>query len=268
MRHANWHLSRRSVSWSIFRVAGCERRCERTTHMRAMTFYEYGPPSILKLEERSEPTPGPGQVRIHVRACAMNAADWHLLRADPFLVRLALGLSRPKYNVLGCDLSGVVDAVGAGVTRLKVGDEVMGELGSSGWGAFAERICAPETCWRSIPRTSPSRKRIWSSCGIGWRMGPCARSSTGVIRSRRCPRRSPISKTGTPVARLQSRCPERAVERAPRGCQRIRATARVSCFEYFDTVPRPTAGGGLSRYPATGVGAPAAHEGRRAAEGS
>jgi NADPH:quinone reductase-like Zn-dependent oxidoreductase len=112
--------------------------------MRAITFYEYGPPSILKLEERLEPTPGPGQVRIHVRACAMNAADWHLLRADPFLVRLALGLSRPKHNVLGCDLSGVVDAVGAGVTRLKVGDEVMGELGSSGWGAFAERVCAPE----------------------------------------------------------------------------------------------------------------------------
>jgi NADPH:quinone reductase-like Zn-dependent oxidoreductase len=74
----------------------------------------------------------------------MNAADWHILRADPFLARLAVGLFKPRYNVLGCDLAGVVDAVGPGVTRFKAGDAVMGELGSSGWGAFAELVCAPE----------------------------------------------------------------------------------------------------------------------------
>ncbi len=112
--------------------------------MRAITFYEYGPPSSLKLEERADPVPGPGQVLVRVRACALNAADWHLLRADPFLVRLALGLFKPRHNVLGCDLAGVVEALGAGVTRFRVGDAVMGELGSSGWGAFAERVCAPE----------------------------------------------------------------------------------------------------------------------------
>jgi NADPH:quinone reductase-like Zn-dependent oxidoreductase len=74
----------------------------------------------------------------------MNAADWHILRADPFLARFAVGLFKPRHNVLGCDLAGVVEAVGHGVTRFKAGDEVMGELGSSGWGAFAERVCAPE----------------------------------------------------------------------------------------------------------------------------
>lgn len=113
--------------------------------MRAITFYEYGSPSVLKFEERPAPTPLAGQVAVRVRACALNAADWHLLRASPFLVRLALGLTKPKINVLGCDLAGVVEAVGAGVTRFKQGDEVMGELGSSGWGAFAERVCAPES---------------------------------------------------------------------------------------------------------------------------
>ena len=112
--------------------------------MRAITFYEYGSPDVLKREERPIPTPGPGQVLVRVRACALNAADWHLLRADPFLARLALGLFKPRHNVLGCDLAGVVTAVGAGVTRLEAGDEVMGELGSSGWGAFAEYVCAPE----------------------------------------------------------------------------------------------------------------------------
>lgn len=112
--------------------------------MRAITFYEYGSPAVLKVEERPEPVAAPGEVRVRVRACSLNAADWHLLRADPFPVRLALGLFKPRRNVLGCDLAGVVDAVGPGVTRFKVGDEVMGELGSSGWGAFSGRVCAPE----------------------------------------------------------------------------------------------------------------------------
>lgn len=114
------------------------------TAMRAITFYEYGSPSVLKVEERPDPVPGPGQVRVRVKACALNAADWHILRASPFLARFAVGLFKPRFNVLGCDLAGVVEAVGTGVTRFKAGDEVMGELGSSGWGAFAERVCAPE----------------------------------------------------------------------------------------------------------------------------
>ncbi len=112
--------------------------------MRAITFCEYGSPAVLKLEERPAPSPGPGQVLVKVRACSMNAADWHILRADPFLARFAVGLFKPRSNVLGCDLSGLVEATGAGVARFKVGDAVMGELGSSGWGAFAERVCAPE----------------------------------------------------------------------------------------------------------------------------
>jgi NADPH:quinone reductase-like Zn-dependent oxidoreductase len=112
--------------------------------MRAITFYEYGSPSVLKVEERPDPVPGAGQVLVRVRACAMNAADWHILRADPFLARLAVGLFKPRHNVLGCDLAGEVEAVGPGVTRFKAKDTVMGELGSSGWGSFAERVCAPE----------------------------------------------------------------------------------------------------------------------------
>ena len=98
----------------------------------------------MKLEDRAIPVPGPGKVLVQVRACSMNAADWHILRADPFLARFMVGLRRPRYNVLGCDLAGEVQAVGPGVTRFKMGDAVMGEMGSSGWGAFAEQVCAPE----------------------------------------------------------------------------------------------------------------------------
>lgn len=112
--------------------------------MRAITFSEYGAPSVLKLEERPDPRPGKGQVLVRVRACALNAADWHIVRADPFPVRFATGLMKPKI-VPGCDMAGVVEAVGEGVQRFRVGDEVMGEMGSSGWGAFAELVSAPET---------------------------------------------------------------------------------------------------------------------------
>src|SRR5688572_27412520 len=97
---------------------------ERLT-MRAITFYQYGPPSILKVEERPTPEPGPGQLRLRAKAWALNAADWHVLRADPWLARLSTGLFRPKHNVLGCDLAGIVEAVGQGVSRFKVGDAVM-----------------------------------------------------------------------------------------------------------------------------------------------
>lgn len=82
----------------------------------------------------------------------MNAADWHLMRANPWPVRLAFGLFKPRHNILGCDLPGVVEAVGSGVTRFKVGDEVMGELGSHGWGTFAEQVCAPETALALKPQ--------------------------------------------------------------------------------------------------------------------
>lgn len=112
--------------------------------MRAIAFYEYGPPSVLEVEERPVPAPGPGQVRVAVKACAMNAADWHILRADPWVARVALGLLKPRHNVLGCDLAGIVDEVGPGVTRFRIGDAVMGELGSNGFGAFAEQVCAPD----------------------------------------------------------------------------------------------------------------------------
>jgi NADPH:quinone reductase-like Zn-dependent oxidoreductase len=112
--------------------------------MRAITCHRYGPPSVLKLEERPDPVPGPGQVLVRVRAAAMNAADWHVLRPDPWIIRLALGLFKPRFQVPGCDHAGEVEAVGAGVTRFRPGDAVMGEMGSSGFGAFAERVCAPE----------------------------------------------------------------------------------------------------------------------------
>jgi NADPH:quinone reductase-like Zn-dependent oxidoreductase len=84
------------------------------------------------------------EILIRVYAAAANAADWHLLRGKPFLFRLFIGLLKPKHQVLGAAVAGRVEGVGRNVTQFQPGDEVFGDLSGSGWGGFAEYVCARE----------------------------------------------------------------------------------------------------------------------------
>jgi NADPH:quinone reductase-like Zn-dependent oxidoreductase len=112
--------------------------------MRAIVYRTYGSPDVLKLEEGAKPTPKDDEVLIHVSAAAVNAADWHLLTADIFLVRLNVGLLKPKHQILGADVAGRVEAIGRNVTQFQTGDEVFGDLSASGRSTFAEYVCARE----------------------------------------------------------------------------------------------------------------------------
>jgi NADPH:quinone reductase-like Zn-dependent oxidoreductase len=122
--------------------------------MKAILFDHYGPPEDLRLGELPRPTPKDHEVLIKVRASSVNAADWHVMRADPFLVRLMFGLRKPKIRVLGADVAGTVEAVGSAVTQFRAGDEVMGCLSAGGWGAFAEYVCAGEGALASKPASA------------------------------------------------------------------------------------------------------------------
>lgn len=99
--------------------------------MRKVSFAEFGGPDVLQLVDAEEPRPGPGEIRVAVRAAGVNPVDWRIregqvLGAHP--VELPSGV--------GIDAAGVVDEVGEGVTGVEVGDRVFGE-GSSTYAEFA-----------------------------------------------------------------------------------------------------------------------------------
>ncbi|HML23286.1 MAG TPA: NAD(P)-dependent alcohol dehydrogenase [Aggregatilinea sp.] len=112
--------------------------------MKAMVYTQYGSPDVLHLEDVATPTPAEDEVLVKIYASSVNAADWHLLHAKPFLARLDNGLFKPKRAILGADAAGRVEAVGSAVTLFKPGDEVFGDLFASRHGAFAEYAAVPE----------------------------------------------------------------------------------------------------------------------------
>ena len=112
--------------------------------MKVIVYTKYGPPDVLQLKEIEKPTPKDGEVLVKVHAASVNAADWHLLRGDPFLFRLIFGLLKPKNNMLGADIAGRVEAVGRNVKQFQPGDDVFGDIYGCGCGAFAEYVSVPE----------------------------------------------------------------------------------------------------------------------------
>ena len=113
--------------------------------MKAIIYTQYGSPDVLQFREAPQPTPKDNEVLIKVNAVSINAADSHLMRADPFPVRFAVGLFKPKIHILGADIAGKVEAAGKNVTQFRVGDEVFGDLSGVGFGGLAEYVCAPES---------------------------------------------------------------------------------------------------------------------------
>jgi NADPH:quinone reductase-like Zn-dependent oxidoreductase len=113
--------------------------------MRAIVQTEYGSADVLRLTEVDRPVVPDRGVLVRVRAAAVHAGDWHLMRGTPFISRLIYGgLLKPKIQILGTDVAGEVEAVGKDVTLFKRGDRVFGDLSESGFGSFAEYVCVPE----------------------------------------------------------------------------------------------------------------------------
>ena len=119
--------------------------------MKAVVTTTYGSPEVLELQEVAKPTPKADEVLVKIHAASVNAGDWHLMRADPFLIRLGYGLRKPKIKILGADVAGQVEAVGKDVTQFQQGDEIFGDISMCGFGAFAEYVAVPENVLVSKP---------------------------------------------------------------------------------------------------------------------
>jgi NADPH:quinone reductase-like Zn-dependent oxidoreductase len=111
--------------------------------MKAIVYCDYGPPDVLKLMDIPKPVPNDNQVLVKVRAASVNPYDWHFIRGTPYIMRLGVGLRKPKVTRIGVDFAGTIEAVGknpAAAGQFKPGDEVFG--GKTG--AFAEYVCVSE----------------------------------------------------------------------------------------------------------------------------
>ena len=111
-------------------------------NMKAVRVHSYGGPEVLRFEDAPRPTPGSGELLIRVHAASVNPIDWKV-RAGHMKDYIPL----PLPFIPGWDVSGVVEAVGAGVTKFKKGDEVYARpnITHDGYGGYAEYAVAKET---------------------------------------------------------------------------------------------------------------------------
>jgi NADPH:quinone reductase-like Zn-dependent oxidoreductase len=100
--------------------------------MKAAYIDQFGGPEVIKYGDLPDPSPGPGQIVVDAHAVSVNAADWKVRGGEYSKANFPL--------ILGRDFSGVISALGEGVTAFRVGDEVFAVLEAGREGAYAEKI--------------------------------------------------------------------------------------------------------------------------------
>ena len=167
--------------------------------MKAIVYTEYGSPKVLKLREVAKPEPKDNQVLVRVQAASVNALDYRRFETKSLLGRfMDERLFKAINKVLGADIAGRVEAVGAAVTKFQSGDNVFGVFAGS-VGAFAEYACASENhvvikpshlsfeaaaavpvagltalqCLRNHGQIQPGQQGLNSRC-IRWRRHVCS----------------------------------------------------------------------------------------------
>ncbi len=113
--------------------------------MRAVVFDRYGPPDVQRLEDVEKPVPKDNEVLIKIHATTVTRTDTGLRAGKPFVSRFFTGLRRPRQRILGTELAGEIEAVGAAVSEFAVGDHVFGSTSAFRFGTHAEFICLPES---------------------------------------------------------------------------------------------------------------------------
>ena len=92
--------------------------------MRAVVHTRYGGPEVLDIVDVPRPEPAADGVLVRVHHVALNALDWHVMRGEPLIARVSMGLRGPGKSIPGVDIAGIVEAVGRDVAAFQPGDEV------------------------------------------------------------------------------------------------------------------------------------------------
>jgi NADPH:quinone reductase-like Zn-dependent oxidoreductase len=113
--------------------------------MRAVVYDRYGPPDVQRLEEVERPVPKDDEVLIRIHATTVTRTDCGLRAAKPFFIRMFFGIRRPRQRILGTELAGEVEAIGAVVSQFAAGDHVFGSTSAFRSGSHADYVCVPES---------------------------------------------------------------------------------------------------------------------------
>ena len=108
--------------------------------MKAIVCTKYGSPDVLEFKEVEKPTPKDNEVLVKIHAASVNSSDVEIMRGryqPPFS-------RKPRYEILGSDIAGQIEAVGSNIEQFQPGNEIFGDLFGCGLGAFAEYVCVPE----------------------------------------------------------------------------------------------------------------------------
>ena len=111
--------------------------------MKAAVYKKYGPPDVVRIEEVDKPSPMSGEVLVKVFATTVNRTDCGFRSAEYFISRFFSGLFKPKFEILGNEFAGIVEAVGKDVKLFNVGDRVFG-YNDTKFGAHAEYMTIAE----------------------------------------------------------------------------------------------------------------------------
>jgi NADPH:quinone reductase-like Zn-dependent oxidoreductase len=132
--------------------------------MRAVVYDRYGPPEVQRLEDVERPVPNDDEILVRIHATTVNRTDCGWRSATPVFSRYFTGLRRPRRRILGMELAGEVEAVGAAVHEFQVGDEV---FGVTGFGTHAEYVCVRETAGVALKPAGMSFDEAAAVCDGG-----------------------------------------------------------------------------------------------------
>lgn len=121
--------------------------------MKAAVYTRYGPPEVVRLTDVPTPVPKDQELLVKVYCSTVNRTDSGFRSAEYVVSRFWSGLFRPKYTILGCEFSGVIEGIGKGVRTFKVGDRIFG-FNDQTFGGHGEYLIIAETA--AIATMTPS----------------------------------------------------------------------------------------------------------------